>query len=593
MELSTNKLSGTSKNNIKVKYLGELRIVGLIVNDINSKEPIGYLIMTEKSKKFRGYTIEQTVNLLKRFKFVNAILNCSEVIITECSKQRLNKFDKNLTPLGKTGIMILGEIIENNKKVGYQALDCNGVIANLTEKALIDYSIHGDIINAKVVNSKGKKYISAIKGEFTKIEVTNNKENTNKQLKETEGSKTRKIQHALKIKNYLVTELLLKMYKSKNLIPKKLYTKYGDKKQGYNSIFDIDKETKIIFKEIITKQNKFDIDTEDKEILSDIIHNMPHNNKLGKPSKNDQLYMCAIGQFILTNGEIYTKNIVNIARKLTKYEIEHIDESLAAEFTESKFVIKEMKQFHRDLKYQLGVLNSKNKNRTSYKKSKAFNTTSFTTTNDIAQLGFAISEKDKGIKFETDSGYHKTLLYLGDIIPENMYKDIMQKSRCLGDILCIAYIEKINSKRTEGNNWYSRLSQEDYKQTLALLVTIAYMFNSQAMKTYVELNKDTFDKIGINIDYDNIAGINYKFSKEIIMYYESGFNVFLSDNEHYKYASEHLRNAKIINYRQLGVTHTIEHPSLVNEFASTILTVAPEIITDNFVVSNIGRLRFL
>lgn len=592
MELSNNKLSGTGKNNIKVRYLGELRIVGLIVNDINSKEPIGYLIMTERSKKFRGYTDEQTKNLLKRFKFVNAILKDNEVIITECSKQRLNKFDKNLTPLGKTGIIILGEIIENNRKVGYQALDCNGVIANLTEKALIDYSLHGNLINAKVVSNKDKKYISAIKGEFTKIEVTPNKE-INKQTKETEASKTRKMQHALKIRKYLTTELILKMYKSKNLIPKKLYNKSGDKKQGYTSIFNTDKETKIIFKEIITKQNKFDIDAEDKEVLNNIINNMPHNNKLGEPSKEDQLYICAIGQFILTNGEIYTKNITNIARNLTKYEIKHIDESLAAEFIESEFAIKEMKQFHRDLKYQLGILNNKNKNRTSYKNSKAFSTASFTTTNDIAQLGFAISEKDKNIRFTTDSGFHKTLLYLGDIIPESIYKNIVQKSRCLGDILCIAYIEKIKSRREEGNNWYSRLSQEEYKQTLALLITIAYMFNSQAMKTYVELNKSALNKLGINIDYDSIAGINYKFSKEIIMYYESGFNVFLSDNEYYKYASEHLRNAKIINYRQLGVTHTIEHPSLVNEFASTILTVAPEIITDNFVVSNIGSLRFL
>ena len=74
----------------KIHYLGDLRIVGQVVENLSDKDPIGYVVMTEKTQKFKMYTIEQTKALLNKFKFVNAAIENGNITNTECAMSRRN-----------------------------------------------------------------------------------------------------------------------------------------------------------------------------------------------------------------------------------------------------------------------------------------------------------------------------------------------------------------------------------------------------------------------------------------------------------------------------------------------------------------------
>ena len=100
----------------KVHYLGDLRIVGQVVEQVTDKEPIGYVVMTEKTQKFKMYTVGQTMVLLQKFKFVNAAIKNGKIVNTECSMERMPKFNTNMNVIGNYGIIILGEIVDGGQK---------------------------------------------------------------------------------------------------------------------------------------------------------------------------------------------------------------------------------------------------------------------------------------------------------------------------------------------------------------------------------------------------------------------------------------------------------------------------------------------
>ena len=171
-EFNNEALNGNNKKTEKIHYLGDLRIVGQVVPNLSSNEILGYVIMVEKTKEFKMYTVEQTKALLSKFKFVNAELKDNKIINTECSMSKLLKFNTNMMVIGNKGITVLGVIKDSNdNKLGFRVMDSNAVVVDLTEDDLLKlYSNGAEIINAKVVEHKTKTTISAIKQEFTKIE---------------------------------------------------------------------------------------------------------------------------------------------------------------------------------------------------------------------------------------------------------------------------------------------------------------------------------------------------------------------------------------------------------------------------------------
>lgn len=177
----------------------------------------------------------------------------------------------------------------------------------------------------------------------------------------------------------------------------------------------------------------------------------------------------------------------------------------------------------------------------------------------------------------------------------------MSNSRCLGDVASIAYIDKLLSKygnfnNPEGNMNNYNMQRKDARTAIELIITLSFMFGSKAMLEYTNEIKDTLQVLGIEIpDFNELSSTDYKLSPEITIYYTSGFNVFLSDNDYltHPYKRLYLRHAKYINYRQLGIIHNIKHPLLQEELAAILVMVTSDNCEFEDIANNIGRLRFL
>jgi hypothetical protein len=102
------------------------------------------------------------------------------------------------------------------------------------------------------------------------------------------------------------------------------------------------------------------------------------------------------------------------------------------------------------------------------------------------------------------------------------------------------------------------------------------------------------DKEAVNV-LTKIAGVDYKLPKEITMYYASGFNVFLNDQEYRAkhYTKKYLRYSKLINYRQLGISSNIKHPMLKDELAPVVAMITSDNCDTEAIERLIGQLRFL
>ena len=169
-----------------VQYKGQMRIVGVLKEDNTT---IGYLIMVEKTYQLKPFSVEQTKELLKRFKFVNANLVDNTIENTECSMNRLLVLNSKLVPIDNIGIYIIGRIKTPQKEDSFRILDTTGKVLDVTSQELLkqlSYNPDCKLINAKQVTKQDKVYISAIKGEFTTIEKSGKKssstnDNTNTQ----------------------------------------------------------------------------------------------------------------------------------------------------------------------------------------------------------------------------------------------------------------------------------------------------------------------------------------------------------------------------------------------------------------------------
>lgn len=581
----------------KVHYMGDLRIVGQVVENLSDKQPIGYVVMTERTQKFKMYTVNQTKSLLSKFKFVNAELKDGNIVNTECAMTRMPKYFPNMRIADNHGIIIIGEIVDGAKVSGYRALDNNGVIVDLTESDLIDFNNRGmNLINAKIVTKNNKSYVSAIKNEFTKIEKSKIKD-----LKPTEskGSLWRKQMHANKWLNYGALRALRWAFLGNGqVVNDYMLSRYPEKICCGRGYFDTNREAAILAKEVYTKKNGIVLSPEDAELYKRIIREISHTQLFGytkeghwvNPSPMDSLFIVMISQFILNNSDEQKLLLDQLSNNPHCYNSRVIKQILESGYAckSLKDTVAKLKQIETD-KYNEYANNPGQL--TEKHREKMFKTREFIQALDIAQLGFAISESNRNYKFKTKTGYNKTLLYLGDIIGGEFDK-YKAKSRYLGDLVSIAYIEKLKSKI----DTYYGMNKEDMIAVIEMIIAISFIFNSKAMQAYVNDNVDELDRIGVLIpDWDEIAGIDYKLPAEIKMYYASGFNVFLNDNRYLKrpYHGKHLRYAELINYRQLGISHNIEHPMLKTELAPIVNMVTSDNCEAQTIDKFIGQLRFL
>jgi hypothetical protein len=153
----------------KIEFKGDFRIVGTVWSGSNE---VGYAVIDVKTYTLKLFTKVQTSELLKRYTFENAELIDGKILNTECSMQRLLKFDSKSNVIGNRGITILGEILIGTKVLGYRAMDAEGKVTDIKEADLIVVSrrFAGGIINGKIVSGTNGEYVSAIKTTFKRIE---------------------------------------------------------------------------------------------------------------------------------------------------------------------------------------------------------------------------------------------------------------------------------------------------------------------------------------------------------------------------------------------------------------------------------------
>ena len=331
-DLSNQKMTGKPKFTETVHYKGELRIIGQVVNSLSDKEPIGYVIMTEKNQQVKMYTVPQTQILLQKFKFVNAELQNGKIVNTECAMDKLMKFDTHMNVIGNKGIYILAEITTDGKNDGYRAMDYNGRIVDISENDLLKLSLNVPIINAKVVNKDNKQYVSAIKSEFTKIErskldqiLTKNK---NSAADEWRKQKRREKLINIWAPNVLLNATSSSRYNRTQYFPVGLLG-YRNKGKYHGNETDelihFDDYVRIMVKEILPNYLK---DEQEKAILKKILDKYtPLIDKEasfycrgkvglmeGAQQRNNCLMAIALCQFLLHQSEVAEKVIKNTAK---------------------------------------------------------------------------------------------------------------------------------------------------------------------------------------------------------------------------------------------------------------------------------------
>lgn len=582
----------------KVHYKGELRIIGLIV-DINKKDNIlGYVIMVEKTKMFKAYSVQQTLELMKRFKFVNAELNGGKIIDTECSINRLPLFSSRLEVIGNDGITILGEITVNGEKTnGYRVITTNGKVADLTETDLINLVGNKNLlINAKLVNSNNKTIVSAIKGEFTKIEKEAVKVDTAKSEAKKRADTWRKNKHIEKIEKsaiHVIESAFINDRVSTNVL--KTYKEKG------KSIPDMNKFIKRAIVETFTASRGYSLGNKELELVKGIRN---------ESERNWRIQLVAVCQFVLYNDKNYNKIVSDIVdalyarrtsvRKRFSKRAKSLKTRYFSLLERDKIASEKISKLVDEVEARLYSLEMKSKSNDKYEADpREFRTTTFTSEHNIEQLGFTMLEQNKNKQITTDYGFNKTLKYLGDCIGKD-YETIKSLSRCLGDVLSIAYIEKLlsvygDTLQQDGYAKRYNMRKINIRASIQTIIIIAYMYGSKAMQYFLEDNIEVATKLenlGIEIpDFEELSTTDYGLDKSIDMYYASGFCVYYKDN--YTYGSAHLNNAKILNYRQLGVSHDIDHNILTNNLASTVSILAPSSFSSDDIVRVIGSLRFI
>lgn len=591
-QFKADEMNGLSKVTEKVHYKGQLRIIGQVVQDTNSKETLGYVIMVEKNYTFKMYTVPQTKSLLQKFKFVNAEYDESrdKIVNTECSMEKIMKFDTQMHVIDNFGVIILGEVFSDNKTVGYRAMDCNAKVVDLLEEDLLKLNAHGtSILNAKIVNRGNSQHISAIKTEFTKIEKS--------QLKNFKPECNKKRDyiyelHRNKVMRRVVPGVFSKMcyvYDERRKVPELLPAYMTVRKDG--KVYPL-REAAIIAKEILPK---YKLSSSDMDLLKDIVKTYVSKmteSTLSVELKQDILGLTLVAQFCLYDDAIFKATL----NKLTYKRLRGIENgSILHEIISNGLACDKLKLLVQNMNKMLKAKELDELKKEEAFNSKLFNTISFKKAEDIAQIGFAVMRANKDYAYDTKTGGYYKLKYIGDYFNSvgKGYEEYKTMANCFGDLAVIAQIEK-----TLSVEYF-----DDYEvfTRVEVMLAILSMFRPDICKKYMEDRSDAwgYNEFIPNVNLDEQT--DYSLSPELRIYYESGFNVFLNDSGHTAcgefapkyYKKRALKKAKFINYRSLGNSVKIRHDMLYDELASVVNLITSDSCSPDMVKKVIGNLRVL
>lgn len=630
----SSELTGKKQYLETVKYMGDLRIIGQIVENLTSKVVLGYVIMTEKTKKMKAYNIAQTKWLMSRYKFSNAKLDGDKIVNTECAMDRLMKFNKNVAPLETNKSMIIGKIMLDGKPNGFRILSPKGTIVDLKEDEVLALNTKGiEFVNAKfVTKSQGSKpYISAIKQEFTLIEQKELKDKL-RELNKNAGKYyryTRKIEKIIKNSSAMRLSLVNMNFRYiANASELKLNNKSWDK-QNKGKIMEI------MVKECIPAYYKENVPEEKKQLAVRIVKAYK-DGELKKVTKgyNDyreddeaEIALLLLSQVLTDdkvlelkdkdikkhkwlyeyNGEKYLNKLISRLKKLDDLELITVNTKLS--------MIKVI-NYVRDLDTKKkGIYRGKLP--VTYAKFKPDR--EFASASTITNLGFSVSKKsNRFFTLDTENGA-KLLRYLVDYIPN--YERYLTKATCLGDLLILAKIERVlkgtnctfnryNAKLNEDLEYFRYgdtnskilvdIKYPDYKNRLEaekktqlalaeILLAIVAIYRPDLAAVYIKEKAEIYPEFndmlpGIELDVNTDFGLS-KYSET---FYKSGLTMLeLEENEFIdiRYREIDIRSKK----EQKVIKNSSGYKTVMEELSTVINMITSENCDNDIIERNLFK----
>lgn len=661
--LHSNNVAKPELNAVQAKF----RVLGKI---LSQSKVVGYLVMSEQTYNVKPFSVNQTLALIESFPFSNIKIENGEMVNTECALERLPSYNLDLRPFDPSGVTILGELCFNNKRTGFKIITNNGKFLNIKEQELIDSVNKGTIKlnNAKIQNHGGKEVITGIKKKFKVISIQTGVSKASKDSDKEIARENRRQRHLEKLGERYYFEILSRgLLGKRKLCTSNMFTSYTTESGKRVYELDFEKELRIMISEYLgvyiddgvlvtehitpqdinnllklkellkevpqsvrknAKVNFFsDLDLGDQKTILTLVGLLPEralkSTKQCTSKDSTFIFGLALVALYLKLGEKFEPRIykvlserVPLSRPLSNVYMNNIV-SLGL-FPKT---VNGLYRVYRRLMESRGYIkkgDSKDNSEALPSGLKPFKTTRFMTNQEVAQLGYIFSPEYDGKKFRTDTGSTYTLCYIGNLIKSReYYSETVWYTRyeslanSFGDLMAIAHMDRLIEEisRAKLNNrkemLIGSLNIEDLKVAFETIAIVASLYGSPAIQYYFNVLK--YNNIDELVTIPSVGNLLFPMKDELALYYESGFNVFYSDNgcdytytdyrgrkikSKVRYKAKRLIESEVINYRSLGATKVIHHNYIENILAGIVCTLGSSDCTMENVQKVIGNLRF-
>lgn len=140
----------------------------------------GIGLLDDKSNRYKVVSLQSVIQALKsnRFPIENLMLDRGELKGSNGSLARYPIVDVNGSLRDNNSVIILNELTEREKTIGYTISDYKGTILKVKSQDLIKYIKTKGVANGKLVYRDGNEFISSITGEYKKIDISRLKRDT-------------------------------------------------------------------------------------------------------------------------------------------------------------------------------------------------------------------------------------------------------------------------------------------------------------------------------------------------------------------------------------------------------------------------------
>ena len=523
----------------KIFYRGKYRIVAQIVNTLWDKEPLGFFVMDESSKRIKKFKTSEVLFLIGKYPFVNAEIHNDKIRCTEGKIENLMKFNLKGQRLSEPMIMILGEKFKNSKDEEREFK-----ILNADLKVLPGFFKESEVVKMiHMAPFSGMKSIVNAKNRADNVIVANVTSNNRDAedvgfVKIVEDDTDKKIKEKEKHKEWIRERHKKKLIE---MAPKILFNSLRHSElSGYAKMPSATISRGLEIKILIEELYKKDLERESFDKYDEVMKYVKkiQNRSDGLLAYEKDCMFIAVYQYILLYPNV-RENFIKYSKKRMEARIfKSEDAKLVEDESIYRFLIgrnvisKTFKSLVEELNKELEKEKIEQQRKESKKrKLRSFDVSSashflcvtsskqFKKAKEIAELGFCVHEKYKGEHYESSYGRNYTLKFIGDYIPN--YKEYFKMANSFGDVACIAQIERaIETKQS--------------RSFIEILFGILAIYRPDIAKKYWDERLSNIDVLnGILPDFDYSENRDYGLSSELKLYYDSGFNAFYLDKDFY------------------------------------------------------------